>query len=213
MGFGTRYYGYSVRPVREPIPVLNNTKTKEEIVNSTDGVYYFTTDTKEIYRNGIKYGYQVIYTTEEELLSKVKTSTLIPGYEYCIRGFISNIDTSLGLSNIGHKIDLHIRATSENTIDSSAWASYNTDGSDSFFEDHGTDVCKWDIKISINNNHLGIANKASTTEITPTNLYNSRIVGVAHNGIDTLVAAYECNFVSVSTDGGNTFSVVQLPDG
>lgn len=207
-----RYCGQSVRPVCEPTPNLNNTKTKEEVVNSTDGVYYFTTDTKEIYRNGIKYGYQVIYTTEEELLSKIKTSTLMSGYEYCIKGFVSNIDTSLGLSNIGHKIDLHIRATSQNTVDSSAWASYNTDGSDSFFYDNGIDVYKWDIKISINNNHLGIVNSASINKINPTSLYNSRIVGVAHNGIDTLVVAYNCNFVNVSTDGGNTFSVVQLPD-
>lgn len=210
---GLQYYDAKIKEYIRLSHKHDTTKTKEEIINSTDDIYYFTTDTKEIYRNGIKYGYQVIYITEQELLSKVNDSKLIPGYEYCIRGFVSNIDTSLGLTNVGHKIDLHIRATSENTIDSSAWASYNTDGSDSFLEDHGTDVYKWDIKVSINNNHLGIANSASTKEITPTNLYNSRIVGVAHNGVDTLVAAYECNFVSVSTDGGNTFRVVQLPNG
>lgn len=42
------------------IPILNNTKIKEEIVDNTDGVYYFTTDTKEIYRNGEKYGGNVL---------------------------------------------------------------------------------------------------------------------------------------------------------
>lgn len=42
------------------IPILNNTKTKEEIVDNIDGIYYFTTDTKQIYVNGESYSGDII---------------------------------------------------------------------------------------------------------------------------------------------------------
>lgn len=85
-GSNDRYIGYSVRPVCKPqnIPILNNTKTKEEIVNSTDGVYYFTTDTKQIYRNGESYGGNItaedVETLPEEGI-QVQAVTFIKNYE------------------------------------------------------------------------------------------------------------------------------------
>lgn len=80
----SRYYGHSVRPVCEPISILDNTKTKEEIVDSTDGVYYFTTDTKQIYRNGESYGGNItaedVETLPEEGI-QVQAVTFIKNYE------------------------------------------------------------------------------------------------------------------------------------
>ena len=81
------------------IPILNNTKTKEDVVDSIDGVYYFTTDTKQIYRNGESYGGNItaedIETLPEEGVclqavtfiknysdSTESSFTLIPNYKY-----------------------------------------------------------------------------------------------------------------------------------
>ena len=71
-GGTTRYFGHSVRPVCEPSMQFDDTKTKEEIINSTDGVYYFTTDTKQIYRNGERYCSTSLegYATEEFVTSQ-----------------------------------------------------------------------------------------------------------------------------------------------
>lgn len=66
------------------IPILNNTKTKEEVINSTDGVYYFTPDTKQIYRNGESYGGNItaedVETLPEEGI-QVQAVTFIKNYE------------------------------------------------------------------------------------------------------------------------------------
>lgn len=72
-----RYYGQAVRPVCEPTPNINNTKTKEEIINSTDGVYYFTTDTKQIYRNGESYGGNITDLSEYATKQWVEDKNLI----------------------------------------------------------------------------------------------------------------------------------------
>lgn len=76
----SRYYGYTVRPVCKSAPTLDNTKTKEEVVNSIDGVCYFTTDTHEIYINGESYGGTSLegYATEQwvkDTLAEVELTT------------------------------------------------------------------------------------------------------------------------------------------
>ena len=76
------------------IPILNNTKTKEEIVDNTDGIYYFTTDTKQIYRNGESYGGNITAEDvetlpEEEIMVQavvfVKNYTLDSNYSFTIK--------------------------------------------------------------------------------------------------------------------------------
>ena len=81
------------------IPILNNTKIKEEVVNSTDGVYYFTTDTKQIYRNGESYGgsitaedvetlpeegilVQAVIFVQNYVLDSNSSFTIKPNYKY-----------------------------------------------------------------------------------------------------------------------------------
>jgi hypothetical protein len=43
--YDTRIKEYIGKQIGTP-PKLDNTKTKEDVSDSTDGVYYFTTDTK-----------------------------------------------------------------------------------------------------------------------------------------------------------------------
>ena len=41
---------------QQEVPILDNTKTKDEVINNTDDVYYFTTDDNSIIVNGKSYG-------------------------------------------------------------------------------------------------------------------------------------------------------------
>ena len=49
--------------IQVDMPKLDNTNTKQNVINKNDGTYYFTTDTKQIYRNGESYGGNI--TTED----------------------------------------------------------------------------------------------------------------------------------------------------
>lgn len=190
----------------------DRTKSSAEArVGDKDTIYY-TTDYHSIIMNGQVYGDKWTYIEENELINLIQTGQLEVGTSYCIRGFISTPNPLSGLSTAGHKIDLTVKSASANTLEKVAHASYNTDGTDSFYEDQNIPVYKWDIEVAVEGSELGIAIGMKTVTKDPTSLYVGNARSTATNGTDTLIVIYNnTDKISVSKDWGETFYTQTLP--
>lgn len=106
---GLIHYHSKIKDYLNNLQILNNTKTKEAVVNSTDGVYYFTTDTKQIYRNGESYGGNItaedIETIPEEGIH-VQSVTFIKNYKSASESIFTILPNYKYV--FGHRTDLTI---------------------------------------------------------------------------------------------------------
>lgn len=113
----------------------DRTKTlSQALIGDRDTIYY-TSDNRAIVINGVEYGRKLVVTTQENFTELLKNAQLDSGTTYCIKGFTTKVHESSGLISAGHKIDLYVEALGPTNIKSRAYASYNTDGTDSFYED------------------------------------------------------------------------------
>jgi hypothetical protein len=94
--------------------------------------------------------------SEEEFYDLVANNKLTAGKLYRIKGFSTQIAPNDGAISLGHKIDLYVTAISDNQISDEAYAGFNSDGTDAYYEDNGVEVNKWRLNVSLSGQVLGV---------------------------------------------------------
>jgi len=190
----------------------NRTKSEAEALVGLKDTIYYTTDSNSIIINGKAYGAVAQKVTEEEFNNLLATNALTPGKTYRIIGFTTKVAPNDAVVSLEHKIDLYVTATSSNFVAAEAFAGYNSDGSDTYYEDNGVDVAQWQINVQVYGSKLGITKALTVQNTKITTLRVGDIKLIRHNGIDTLLVVYnKSKWIGRSTDGGQTFQHIELP--
>lgn len=183
----------------------------QALIGDPDTIYYVS-DNRAIVMGGLEYGRKLVILTQDEFTQLVKNAELNSGTLYHIKGFTTSVNGATGLKSAGHKIDLYVEALGPTEIKSRAYATYNTDETDTYYEDIKAPVYEWDIKVSISESELGNALSASITDMGISQLYVGSGKAAAHNTTDTLIVVYNnSDKVGISKDGGVTFHTKTLP--